>query len=119
MELGQRDAMTVCTHKVIRRKMNTGKERKGGRKCAYRGSPVGETLPIISFVSAPLTGCCMTERRSPTLTIKGCQQTELHIYTASVTKTAFSVTHRHHTYHAISELTATRTQNPLTCGISV
>ena len=72
--------------------MNTGRERKGGRECAYRGSPVGETLPIISFVSAPLTGCCMTERRSPNSHYHRRSAKQSYTSTLSVIKTAYSVT---------------------------
>lgn len=80
--------------------MNTEREMKGGRECAYRGSPVGETLPIISFVSAPLTGCCMTEKRAPNShyhrqsTNQSYTSTlsDVTAPTASVTKTAYSVT---------------------------
>ena len=80
--------------------MNTEREMKGGRECAYRGSPVGETLPIISFVSAPLTGCCMTERRSSNSHYhrRSAKQSYtstpsvVAAHTASVTKTAYSVT---------------------------
>ena len=51
--------MMVCTQ------TDTGRGRKKALcgECAHSDSPVAQTLPIISFASAPLTGYYMTGKR--------------------------------------------------------